>query len=209
MSKRIIFIVVLALMLIFVSGICFATPITNFKEEEVIAGIGSVNWDSKYTYGRRGDFSSERTMNLQYGVSDKFALSAELGDTGNIHLHYTGGGEGDYRMKDLTVRVHYKLSDEVQLLAGNLGRHARLSYGDGSIDSASNNKFLYGIGATLPLQESLRTFASWEKAGYISNYQVGISYQFSSQISAYVAYNSETYNGIKNTGTELGARYTF
>lgn len=164
------------------SSVGFAAPINNLEPGEVIAGYSH--------YGMAHDTNND-SFYAEGANSDKFTMGVE-------HNNYSDSGNGSWNTTD--IYAQYKLDPNFRLILGDRS----YDYGDES------SKIIYGIGVTTNLGPKMDGYASVIGNSITTEWQAGVKFAVSDNVSVNVGYKSNKDNGyLTYDGVGAGINYKF
>lgn len=188
-----------------VSSVAMAAPITDLQKGESVAGYSYWNTKIKadsYDFGKTGS----NGFYVETGISDKFIVGVETmkGDkSANLYgIHISA----DTRFTDVSLK--YKIDKNVQLIAGNRNYDTNLS-GGGYSESASTNKFFYGVGASTGIGENTSAYASIIHNNIADDWQIGVNHNLSKNtvLNVNYRYYDEDYVTLKGFGAGIAYKF--
>lgn len=189
-----------------ISSIAMAAPMTNLNKGESTAGY--LYWNPKidvdsYNVGR----ATANGAYVETALDDKWILGIET-IKGSKDKNIAGVNvSADSRFTDVTVQ--YKLDKNVRLIAGNRNYDTSISAaGLGSVDE-SENKFIYGIGASTPLGDKTSAYATYLHDSYCNEWQIGVNHDLAKNVFLNVNYRYHDEDNVTLKGIGAGLSYRF
>lgn len=192
-----------------ISSIAMAAPMTNLEKGESAAGY--LYWNPKIEAQDGGySFDAGKTnangFYFENAISDKLILGIET-IQGDKTKNLSGATvHADTRFTDITLQ--YKLDKNVRLIAGNRN-YDTSGYITNGVDNisinSSENKFIYGIGASTPIGNKTTAYATYLHDSYANDWQIGVNHDVSKDVALNVnyRYHDEDYVTLKGIGAGL------
>jgi opacity protein-like surface antigen len=203
----------LAVTVALTSSVAMAAPLTDLQKGNSAAGY--LYWNPDITskaYGHSYDAGNVHANGAyaETAVSDKVIVGIET-ISGSSNKNISGMNiKEDTRFTDLTVQ--YKIDNNFRVIAGNRNYDTTASASHGGYSaSASNseNKFIYGIGATTTIGENTAAYATYLHDDYANEWQLGVNQNLSKNITLNLNYRSHDENSVELKGIGAGLIYKF
>lgn len=184
------------------SSIAMAAPVTDLQKGQSTAGY--LYWNPKVEIGSYdAGKSNANGAYAETALSDKFIVGIETikgsRNEGIVHI--------DTRFTDFTVQ--YKVDKNFRLIAGNRNYDSNVSVTGVGSASNSENKFIYGIGASTPLGDKTSAYATYLHDSYCDEWQIGVNQDLSKNVFLNVNYRYHDEDNASLKGIGAGISYKF
>jgi len=189
MKRALLIMATLALM----TSVAMAAPVTDLQKGQSIAGYSY--WNPDITLGSHDLGNTDANgFYAETGLNENVTIGVET-TSGNIYGL-------DTRFTDVTLKN--KMGKNFQFIVGN--RSYDISYGSYSYTSS---EFIYGLGGFTNLNDKATAYASILHSDIADDFQVGVNYQVSKEVSLNLNYRDYSEDDFSLKGIGFGASYNF
>ncbi len=211
--KKILYIT--AILIFALSTVSFASPATDYSQGKVAIDISiRPNMDLDFGGNKLDGKSSNPNLGVTIGLGNKMAFQYR-NDAADSKSYTFGGsvygiainGEihGDFKAQEYNLL--YKIDKNLTALVGltnakgSLKASGTIGGQPGSIDFSGkdSNGYQVGLIGTTKLAEKANAYGIISAGNKITNYEVGVSYEFTKNAEFNLFYRDTTYKGIKVT----------